>query len=226
MKHVVVTVVVLLLCLAACRAAEAQDQEEVPRIGPFVVDLHVTVPKFGDDLQLAASRGLSQIELPGPGFGLDGGVHVYLFRIKAVTVGIGGQVTIGRSQSTPQPVASTSAAAAVPLPVLRPVTEEFKSISPQLSLNFGNGRGWSYLSGGIGRSLWSVVPDGRVPQAADDERLSTINYGGGARWFVKSHLAFSLDVRLWEVHGGAPSQGRPGSPRALLFIIGAGISVK
>ena len=210
---------VLLMCLVVCRAAEAQAQEERPRIGPFVVDLHITVPKFGDDVQLAASRGLTQAELPGPGFGLGGGVHVYLFKIKSVTVGLGGQSTIGRSGATPDVVVGTPS-------TLHAVTEEFKSISPQLSLNFGNGHGWSYLSGGIGRSIWSIVPDGGSPRPADEERLSTINYGGGARWFIKTHLAFSLDVRLYEIQGGTPQQGLPGSPRSLLLTIGAGISLK
>ena len=208
-----------MMCLIACCVAEAQAQEEIPRIGPFVVDLHVTVPKFGDDVQLAASRGLTQIELPGPGFGLDGGVHVYLFKIKGVTVGLGGQATIGRSQAAPEVVAGT-------LSTLYAVTEEFKSIAPQLSLNFGNGHGWSYLSGGIGRSIWSIVPDGSSARPADEERLSTINYGGGARWFIKTHLAFSLDVRLYEIQGSTPQQALPGSPRTLLLIIGAGISLK
>ena len=66
-------------------------------------------------------------------------------------------------------------------------------ISPQLSLNFGNGNGWSYLSVGIGRSLWSITPDGAQSRPIDEEPIRTINYGGGARWFIKPHLAFSLD---------------------------------
>ncbi len=35
--------------------------------------------------------------------------------------------------------------------------------------------------------------------------LPTVNYGGGARWFIKHHLAFSLDVRVYEIQPGSPS---------------------
>ena len=100
------------------------------------------------------------------------------------------------------------------------------SAAPQLSFNFGTGHGWSYLSGGIGRSTWSIVPDGRDPLNADRERLETINYGGGARWFVKPHLAFSVDARFYAIYPGTPDGGRPGGPRTTLLIVGAGISVK
>src|SRR5437763_1035446 len=54
----------------------------------------------------------------------------------------------------------------------------------------------------------------------------TANYGGGARWFAKRHLAFSVDVRLYEIQPGTSVAGRPGSPRTRLFVIGAGISLK
>jgi hypothetical protein len=208
------------ICVLACTVRPARAQEAPPRIGPFVVDLHGVVPKFGDDPQLGASRGLSQAELPGPGLGLSAAVHVYLPKIAGITVGLGGEAIIARSGASP-PDASAGTTSS-----LRAVTETFKEISPQLSLNFGHGRGWSYLSVGIGQSMWSIVPEGNSPFPADEEPIRTINYGGGARWFVKKHLAFSLDVRLYEIDAGTPSFGFPGSPRTLLLVIGAGISAK
>jgi hypothetical protein len=193
----------------------------------------MVVPKFPDDGQLAASRALSQAELPGSGMGLSAGIHIYLPKIAGITVGIGGEAMIGQSSTSPpvNPPPATS---------LRPVTETFKEVSPQLSLNFGSGTGWSYLSVGIGRALWSVVPEGATPLDVDGTPLRTISYGGGARWFAKKRLAFSLDVRVYEINGGLPSQdlqlppsppdivttGPPGSPRTLLLVIGAGISVR
>ena len=33
-------------------------------------------------------------------------------------------------------------------------------------------------------------------------RLKTINYGGGARWFAKAHVAFSFDVRFYAINPG------------------------
>ncbi|OFV93942.1 MAG: hypothetical protein A3H95_07685 [Acidobacteria bacterium RIFCSPLOWO2_02_FULL_64_15] len=110
--------------------------------------------------------------------------------------------------------------------ILAPVTERFASIAPQLSFNFGTGDGWSYLSGGIATSTWSVVPDGASPAPSDEERLKTINYGGGARWFAKPHLAFSFDVRFYAIDPGTPSGSRPASPRTTMVVVGAGISVK
>jgi hypothetical protein len=183
-----------------------------------VVDFHGTFPKFPGNPQLATSRGLAQSELPGLGVGLYAGAHVYLFRWKAVTVGLGGDMAIGRAHAPSQQIGGAE--------VARAVTERFTHFAPQLSLNFGTGDGWSYLGGGIGHSKWSIVPDVGQPTAADEESLYTINYGGGARWFIKRHLAFSFDVRLYAINPGTPVLDRPGSPRTTLFVAGAGISVK
>ena len=106
------------------------------------------------------------------------------------------------------------------------MTEKFLSASPQLSFNFGGPNGWSYISGGVGLSQWSIVPDGAEPQAPDLERLRTLNYGGGARWFMKKHLAFSFDVRVYSISAGTAALGVQGSPRSTLTVIGAGVSVK
>jgi hypothetical protein len=201
-------------------------QEAPPRIGPFVVDLHGIMPKFGDSNDLALSRELSPVELPGLSLGATGGLHVYLPKILGVTVGLGGEALITRAHSDPPgPVVDPNTGVSTPSP-FRPVTETFKSISPQLSLNFGNGNGWSYLSFGIGSSLWSITPDGERPRPADEEPIRTLNYGGGARWFIKPHLAFSLDVRLYEIKNGTPTLDLPGSPRTVLLVIGAGISIR
>ncbi|MEP7303941.1 MAG: hypothetical protein ABJA98_00350 [Acidobacteriota bacterium] len=201
-------------------------QEAPPRIGPFVVDFHGIMPKFGDSADLALSRDLSPAELPGLSLGATGGFHVYLPKIAGVTVGLGGEALITRAHSDPPgSVVDPNTGLSTPSS-LRPVTETFKSISPQLSLNFGNGNGWSYLSVGIGRSLWSIVPDGTQPRPPDEEPIRTINYGGGARWFIKPHLAFSLDVRLYEIDAGTPTLDLQGSPRTVLLVIGAGISIR
>ena len=205
-------------------AAIARAQEPPPRIGPFVVDLHGTVPRFpSDDPQLALSRGMDLAELPGTGLGIQVGAHVYLLRVKVITFGVGAEFAAGRSRETPPPGA-TSATTGQPL---RPSEERFSTIAPQLSFNFGNGHGWSYLSGGLGTSNRAVVPQGQGGFPADSENLKTLNYGGGARWFAKSHLAFSLDVRIYVIAPGTPFlAGAPGSPRTNLLVIGAGVSVK
>jgi len=209
--------VAAIICASAILApVAALAQEPPPKIGLFVIDLHGTVPRFPEDINLADSRGLQLGELPGSGLGIQVGLHLYLLKWRAVTFGIGGEFTSGRSKQTP---ADGSLG-------LSPTTETFHCLSPQLSFNFGNGNGWSYISGGLGQSVWFLEPDGNPANDQDIEYLKTINYGGGARWFAKPHLAFSFDVRLYAINPGTPSFGRPGSPRTTLLIIGAGISVK
>ena len=100
-------------------------------------------------------------------------------------------------------------------------------MAPELSFNFGTGNGWSYLSGGMGPSVWSLEAEGADPVAANTERLTTINYGGGARWFTSRHLAFSFDVRFYAIYPGTGDElGRPGGPRSKLLFIGGGVSIK
>jgi hypothetical protein len=180
-----------------------------------VLDARGTVPLFPKDPQLAASRALAVGELPGAGLGVDAGAHVYLFKWKAVTFGIGAQLTLGRSHASPAEGSG-----------LRPVTTHFISFTPQLSLNFGTGHGWSFISGGIGSARLSVVPDDGVETTADLTSLRTVNYGGGARWFIKSRLAFTLDVRWHQLDPGLPEAERPGSPRMTFMVFGGGVSVK
>jgi hypothetical protein len=212
--------------MAGARSAYAQ--EPPPTIPRYVIDLHATVPMFPNDRpDLANSRGLSLAELPGAGLGGQVGLHVYLFKWKALTVGVGGEAMVGHASSTPSAAALASAAAAIPpAPAPVPVSERLTEASPQLSFNFGTGHGWSYISGGVGRSQWSLRPSGQAASDADAEVLPTVNYGGGARWFIKRHLAFSFDVRVYEIQPGSPFGANPGSPRARVLTIGAGVSVK
>jgi len=204
-----------LIALLAANRALAQDPP--PRIGPFVVDLHATVPRFPQDVQLAQSRDMALAELPGSGLGVLVGVHVYPLRWRAVTFGLGGEFATGRARQTP----------AVAQTILRPATERLTTITPQLSFNFGTGNGWSYISGGLGRSTWAVTPQGQEGFAADSEQLKTISYGGGARWFMKTHLAFSFDARFYAINPGTPFvAGVLGSPRTTMIVIGAGVSVR
>src|SRR4051794_31376458 len=214
MNRVAVLLAAMVFAMVPARTADAQDAP--PPIGPFAIDLHVIMPRFPDDPNLAASRGLTEAELPGAGLGFTVGGHVYFARVRAVTLGGGGELVAARS----------SAAADTASGATRGVTETVTAFSPQLSLNFGNGNGWSYLSGGISALTWSVVRQGAVHLSIDDERRRTINYGGGARGFGRKPLAFSLDARFYDIPAGTPQPGITASPRARLFVIGAGISVR
>jgi hypothetical protein len=207
----------LLLLLFAVVAAPARAQDPPPRIPLFAIDFHGTMPRFPSESQgLADSRGLTLAELPGAGLGLQAGLHLYPLRFRVITFGIGGEVVTSRAKQTP-------AAGSVNL---HATEEHFRSIAPQLSFNFGNGHGWSYLSGGIGRSNWQLKVQGDDDSLADTEPLKTINYGGGARWFIRPHVAFSFDVRFYAINPGTPYITSTGSPRTTLLVIGAGVSVK
>jgi hypothetical protein len=212
-----VFVVLLLLVPLFLRAVPVRAQDPPPRIGPVVIDLHATVPKFPtEDQNLANSRGMTLTELPGRGLGVQIGAHLYVFRLKAITFGVGGEFVTSRASQTPSAGVAS----------VRPAKERFTSLAPQLSFNFGTGHGWSYVSGGLGQSTWSITPQGLEGYAPDSEKLKTINYGGGGRWFMKSHLAFSFDVRFYAINPGAASSEFPGSPRTTLLVIGAGVSLK
>jgi hypothetical protein len=209
-------VAVSLVMVALLAPGFARAQDPPPTIGPFVLDLHATVPRFPADPLLGASRGLTLAELPGSGLGVQFGLHVYPLRWRAVTFGLGGEVTLGRARETPPDGSG----------YIRATAERFASIAPQISLNFGSGNGWSYLSGGLGQSVWSLIPAGQDAYPSDTERLKTLNYGGGARWFMKRHVGFSFDVRFYAINPGTPVFGFPGSPRTTLTVIGAGVSLR
>lgn len=204
---------VTILLLTAAMGAAAQD----PRpIGPLVVDVRGSFVSLGQDPELAAGRGLRPGQIPASGLGLDVGGHVYLLRWRAVTFGLGASALFtspSRSpgQDDPDPNGPT-------------VRSRFTAISPQLSLNFGTGDGWSYLSGGLGSSRLSTFVDGG--SEPERRRAGTFNYGGGARWFVKTHLAFSLDLRIFAINPLPAIETDPGSPRLTRVAFSAGVSIK
>jgi hypothetical protein len=215
-----------LMCIvwaAACLAGRpAAAQDAPPRIPWFAVDVHGTVPMFPSSQPLADSRALGPnglTELPGAGLGIDVAANIYPLKWRAVTFGIGGHLMTARSRFTADPATG-----------LTSVNERFTYLGPALSLNFGTGAGWSYLSAGMNASTWSILPvvDGveSPPLPPDEQRVKTIDYGGGARWFAKPHLAFSFDVRFYAINPTTPVGVLPASPRTTLLVIGAGISIK
>jgi len=205
----IVGVVLVLMCASVARA-----QEAAPPLPWVVVDVHGAIPRFPQTQGLADSRNVNIVDMPGTGIGGQVGVHVYPLHWRAITFGLGGEVIASR--------ASTSATTVSP-----GAHEKFLSASPQLSFNFGSGNGWSYISGGIGVAQWSIVPqDGSEPLDVDSERLRAVSYGFGARWFAKQHVAFSFDVRFYEIAAGTPSGNFPASPRSHFMIFGVGASFK
>ena len=194
----------------------AQDPPEP--IGRFAADLRAAMPNFPDDGAIANAIAVPEDNLPGRGLGLSAGLHVYPLRMGKVTLGIGGELLIARASRTLEPEDDGG----TPGPT---VSSRFTSLSPQVSLNFGSRRGWSYLSAGFGFGGLTIENDA-APVASPDGRLGTINYGGGARWFAQEHLAFTFDVRFHRYGAQEAIVGRPAYPGGRILVLSAGISVK
>lgn len=210
----------LLPLVLALDLAPAAAQEHEP-IGPVTIDVRGSLARFPTDDITAASVGLPSALLPGRGLGFEIGGHVYVIRTRAVTIGLGASFLEATGRRIPAP---TTAGGAPAGPTVR---TRFRALSPQLSVNFGHGRGWSYLSGGIGRSRLSIATDGPAGIPERDDQVRTLNYGGGARWFAKRHLAFTFDLRFYAV-GPQPQSaaGAPATPRLTLLVFSAGASFK
>lgn len=205
------------LCVSLGQHAVAQQAavDETRPIGPFVVDLHGSVARFGADAQLAASRGIPSEQLPTTGLGLTAGAHWYPIRLKALTLGIGASWLTARATTSPDLEKTPTAVAMV---------TRFTALNPQLSFNFGHKRGWSYISGGLLTSVLSVDASGATRRSSPG--LKTINYGGGARWFAKPRVAFSFDVRFYAVNPAPATAEYPGNPRGTFTVFSAGVSLQ
>ena len=187
-------------------------------IGPIAIDARVATPRFKENADVASALGVSTANMPGRGLGLAGGVHWYPVRMGRVTLGVGGELLFSGSSNTLEAEDDTS----VDGPTVK---TRFNAVSPQVSLNFGTGRGWSYLSGGLGWGSFTTEREDD-PVADADGSPRVLNYGGGARWFAKDHLAFSFDVRFYAINAQEAAVGRPAYPKMTLMVISAGVSFK
>ena len=181
------------------------------------------MPRFKEDPNIAAGLGVTTQNIPTRGFGLVAGAHVYPFRLGRVAVGLGGEVLVSRASRTLGPPVEDG-------PDGPTVKTRFSALSPQVSLNFGASEGWSYVSGGMGWSRFSVRLSEDAPasatQAEDDPRRKTINYGGGARWFTSRHVAFSVDVRWYAVSPQLATATTPASRRTTVMVLSVGAGFK
>jgi Outer membrane protein beta-barrel domain len=201
------------------RPAAAQDSqpEELP-IGHYVGDVRLQFPKFKQEAAVSGALGVATENLPTRGFGFALGAHWYPLRVGFMTLGLGGEV----SKSGRDRTKNTGTEAA---PVNVTVNTSFSAVSPQVSFNFGARDGWSYISGGLG---WAKLTTERVDQPLPPPESATkaINYGGGARWFFKKHLAVNFDIRFHAVNPQLATATRPAYPRMTIMSWVGGISVR
>lgn len=205
-----------ILCPLSSTAQETQP-EDLP-IGRYVADVRFNFPKFKQDPNVASGIGVAAENLPTRGFGMVVGAHWYPLRLGIVTLGLGGELSRASRGKTMNTGTETA-------PVEVAVTTRFAAVSPQVSFNFGARDGWSYISGGIG---WSTYTSERVDDPLPDPEsgTKTINYGGGARWFAKKHLAFGFDVRFYAVNPQLATATRPAFPRMTVMSLCGGISIR
>ena len=211
-------------CLLIPTTAAAQDPTPpLPpideRIAPFVVDARITLPRFKSSAAVADSIGVTESDLPGRGLGLVVGAHVYAVRVRSFALGIGGEWMLRSSAS------NTIAPAIEDGPDGPTIVTRMTSISPQVSLNFGRRNGYSYLTGGYGfGSLTTELEDDPVADAETNPKI--MNYGGGARWFLRKHLAFALDLRFYKIGAQEAAVERPAYPASTTMVFSAGISTR
>ena len=157
---------------------EAQSLTPGPP-GPFVLDVR------GVTSGIPASPGLypdlgDNFVVPARGFGFDVGAHLYFFSLGAARLGIGANFIQVRGTATD-------------------ANATFQTVAPQLSFNFGTSDGWSYLSVGAGTARVNAVASASS---------SSINAGGGARWFIKRHLAVGFDIRMHKIAADGDTMGQ------------------
>lgn len=219
----------LLRCIAVLMlfATPALAQEPSERLPWFAIDLH------------AATVGLPQAEgwvpvvsagteLPGRAWGAGMGGTVYPLRLGIMTVGVGASFTTARGNSESLTITSGSGSTATTR-VTPSVRTSITNLAPQLSINFGQRLGWSYLSAGLGRSKVTSSADavGATPGiVVPDSWNSALNFGGGARWFMKPRLGAGFDVRFVKLASRSATATLPAAKRTQMWSIGAGISLQ
>jgi hypothetical protein len=181
------------VAFGAVNAVGAQSLNPGPP-GPFVVDVRGATSGVPSAAGFFPSLPSGAI-VPGRGFGGAAGAHVHLLPIGSARLGLGADVMFVRG-TTPD------------------ATSTLLTVAPQVSVNFGTSDGWSYLSAGIGAARLAFEP-GDVA-----ERVRSINFGGGARWFLGPRLGIGFDVRVHRMAAG------DATPSASAVSLGVGLSVK
>jgi hypothetical protein len=204
--------------------------------GPYVIDIRA--PMSG----LPSTSGFHPVLpantlVPKRGFGLGVGGHVYVARLGVSRVGVGvdalrvrGTAVTPVTPSTSTTEAGTPSSSGTSLSAASQidVAMSMTAVAPQVSFNFGTREGWSYLSGGYGVAQTRTEATGeqespltgRTTLVRDDGRSASINYGGGARWFIRDRVAVGFDLRFHRIAGVETR------PRATLVVASVGVSVR
>jgi hypothetical protein len=215
---------ILALVVLSVLPAGAQVPPVPP--GPYVVDLRGALGGFPDASGFFPAVPTGTV-VPSRGFGIDAGGHVYLFDLGPARIGVGlGFVRVHHRTSPDAPASSGGSSTSPPAPRTIPdVAATLTTFAPQLSFNFGTADGWSYLSAGLGRARVKTETSGIERTATQDSgSVSSLNFGGGARWFRSDRLAITFDVRF-HMLGAGKAREAP-TPKATVVTASAGISIR
>ena len=221
------TTLAWLIAAIGATAQPAVAQQPRQLIGRFVVDVRGTSAGLPGDPGWTPVALPPETATPSRAFGLDFGAHVYVLRFKSAALGVGATWDIARGRTSPPDIPEGTTTPVVQGPS---VTTRATSFAPQVSLNFGHALGWSYVSAGLGgtrvESSAEAVSGTIAYTPVDSGWTKTINYGGGARWFVNDHVGVGFDLRWYKVSIVEPSATSRGAPRASLLTAAVGVSLK
>jgi hypothetical protein len=241
-----------MLGLGVLLASPAAAQDDAPGPpGPFVVDVRGAFSSLSTDRRLSALLP-SAANPPTRGLGLDIGVHVYPVSIGPARVGFGAAIVRAAGERAPvegrAATSSTSAVAALPgvsttfTALVPQVSLNFGSDSGWSYLSAGVGRSSvrneilpapgmvTTGAGSTGTGTTSTDANGATASSEtttadtimDSGGLTTINIGGGARWFAKQHLAFTFDVRFHRLPAGSLGD----ATATTLIVASVGVSLR
>ena len=234
--------------------APAAGQTTLPP-GPWVLDVRAITSPVPKDPVFYPELGTGAL-IPTRGFGVDVGGHFYPFKLGPSRVGFGLNAVTVRSEATASVATAgtgtgtgtgqtggTGSSTAVALG--QRLSLNMRVLAPQVSFNFGTRSGWSYLSAGAGTTRVVAETANVMAGRRETSGLRSLNFGGGARWFIKSHLAFAFDLRFHQISGGttgaverapsstgttattpAASTGGISTPGVRIFSLGAGFSFR
>lgn len=204
------------LMLPAVAAAQGPVAPVTVEPMPWVVaDVRVGWPGIGNDELTADAIGRPATDLPGRALTAGAGLHVYPLRRNSWKLGVGAELLRGRGRYQQKDADGE--------PVGAEINRTLQSVSWQVSLNLGRGQGWSYVTAGTGLFKFETFLD---EGPGDDEGATTINFGGGARWFKWRHAGFTADMRFYLTKA---SEGTTlVAPRSAqrIVVLSVGLSVK